>query len=93
MSENRATEDRVDPDIRRFVDAVTKAYAAHTPEGQLSLAARRAVAERVRQPWRQGGPAMAATIETTVAGLRARIHRPVEARLRCCRSTRPLAGS
>ncbi len=80
MSEGGATAgDRVDPDIRRFVEAVIAAYAAHATEGRASLDARRAVAERVRQPWREGGPAMAATIETALDGLRLRVHRPTEA--------------
>lgn len=74
-----AADDGLDPDIRRFVDAVTRAYAAHAREGQGSIAARRAVAERVRQPWREGGPVMAATMETSVAGVRVRVYRPAEA--------------
>ena len=73
-----AGKDPVDPEIRRFVQAVTDAYAAYATEGAASIAARRAVAERVRRPWREEGPAMAATIETTVQGRRVRVHRPVE---------------
>jgi len=71
-------QDWVDPDIRRFVQAVAEAYAVHGTEGQ-DLVARREVAERVRRPWREGGPAMAATMEAVVGGVRMRVHRPAEA--------------
>jgi acetyl esterase len=74
-----AREDPVDPEIRRFIRAITDAYAAHADEGKTSMAARRAVAERVRQPWREGGAAMAATVEAAVNGRRVRVHRPIEA--------------
>ncbi|MDT8760921.1 alpha/beta hydrolase [Sphingomonas psychrotolerans] len=73
-----AGKDPVDPEIRRFVQAITDAYALYASEGAASIAGRRTVAERVRQPWREGGPAMAATIEATVQGRRVRVHRPIE---------------
>ncbi|WP_062184053.1 alpha/beta hydrolase [Sphingopyxis sp. C-1] len=69
--------DMADPDIRRFVDAINAAYAEHgAPEGA-SMAARRAVAERVRKPWREGGPIMAERREIDMGGVRLRLHRPV----------------
>lgn len=69
--------DMADPDIRRFVDAINAAYAEHgAPEGA-SMAARRAVAERVRKPWREDGPIMAEQSEIDMGGVRLRLHRPV----------------
>jgi acetyl esterase len=35
------------------------------------------VAERVRQPWREGGPIMAESVDLDMAGIRLRLHRPV----------------
>ncbi|HZZ35185.1 MAG TPA: alpha/beta hydrolase fold domain-containing protein [Caulobacteraceae bacterium] len=49
----------IDPEIARFVAAVQVGYAAHPDLAARSPAERRAVAERVREPWRKGGPAMA----------------------------------
>lgn len=69
--------DMADPDIRRFVDAVNAAYAEHGAPAGASMAARRAVAERVRKPWREGGPIMAETRELDMGGVRLRLHRPV----------------
>jgi acetyl esterase len=51
--------DPMEPDIRRFVDAVTAAYARHPNFDTLTLTARRAVAEQVRAPWAAGGPGLA----------------------------------
>lgn len=67
----------VDADIRRFVDAINAAYAAHAAPADAGLPARRAVAERVRQPWREGGPKMATSIDMDMDGIRLRLHRPV----------------
>lgn len=65
----------VDPDIRRFVDAIAAAYAARgAPTG---LAARRQIAEQVRKPWREGGPIMAESVDLDIGGVRLRLHRPV----------------
>ncbi|MBB6425054.1 alpha/beta hydrolase [Sphingopyxis sp. JAI128] len=69
--------DMADPDIRRFVDAINAAYAEHGAPAGTSMAARRAVAERVRKPWREGGPIMAETRELDMGGVRLRLHRPV----------------
>lgn len=76
MSETQpAVTDDVDPDIRRFVEAINAAYAK---EGTASNPVeRRAIAERVRKPWREGGPAMAETVEFDMDGVRLRLHRPV----------------
>lgn len=69
--------DMADPDIRRFVDAINAAYVEHGAPPGASMAARRAVAERVRKPWREGGPIMATSSEMDMGGVRLRLHRPV----------------
>lgn len=71
-------DDLADPDIRRFVDAINAAYVEHGAPPGASMAARRAVAEHVRKPWREGGPIMATTREMDMGGVRLRLHRPVE---------------
>lgn len=70
-------DDMADPDIRRFVDAINAAYAEHGAPADASMATRRAVAERVRRPWREGGPIMAESREMDMGGVRLRLHRPV----------------
>jgi acetyl esterase len=71
--------DGLDPDIRRFVNGVQQGYAQYPDFDTLPLKERRAVAEKVRAPWRSGGPAMERTVDTAIAGVRARIHIPVNA--------------
>lgn len=74
--------DLVDPDIRRFVDAINAAYVAHAAPPGSDMATRRSVAERVRKPWREGGPIMAESVDMNMDGIRLRLHRPVaEAKL------------
>lgn len=70
--------DALDPGIRRFVSALQQGYAQYPSFESLSLPERRSVAEKVRAPWRAGGPRMARTVETNIGGTRARIHIPVE---------------
>lgn len=70
-------DDMADPDIRCFADAIKASYAAHAPSAGASLAVHRDVAERVRKPWRDGGPIMASCIELDMSGIRLRLHRPV----------------
>jgi acetyl esterase len=74
----RIDVDELDPDIRRFVTAVQQGYAQHPGFDALPLAQRRSVAESVRAPWRSGGPRMERSVDTTIAGVRARIHIPVK---------------
>lgn len=69
-------DDPIDPDIRRFVDAINAAYADHADRASESMAARREVAELVREKWRSGGPEMAESRELEMNGLRLRLHRP-----------------
>lgn len=66
----------IDPDIRRFVDALNHGYGQFENFGSLALDARRRAAEQIRAPWREGGPVMASTTEVDVAGVTLRIHRP-----------------
>lgn len=72
--------DELESGVRQFVDQVTKAYADLKPPGPYDVVAARAVAERVREPWRQGGPAMHQTREVLVptrhGEVRIRLHRP-----------------
>jgi acetyl esterase len=70
-------EDMADPDIRRFVDAINAAYTEHGAPAGASMSTRRAVAERVRKPWREGGPIMSESHELDMGGVRLRLHRPV----------------
>ncbi len=76
------SRDAWDPEVREFVETMGKAWKSYPDFMTLSPAEARAVAEKVRAPWRQGGPAMARTMERTIptsAGpLRLRIHHPHE---------------
>lgn len=75
------TDDRLDPEIRAFVEAVNADWQRHPPLASLSIAAARDVAEQVRGRWTSGGPIMAETrdimVETGAGSLRVRRHRPV----------------
>jgi acetyl esterase len=70
----------IDPDLRRFMAMTAAAYAGHPDVSALPLPEARKVFEKVREPWRAGGPVMAATrdltVETRHGGVRARIHDP-----------------
>jgi acetyl esterase len=74
---NRPT---LDPEIAEFVRTMQSAWASHPPFTTLSPPEARAVAEVVREPWRQGGPSMARTFERQVATpsgpLRIRVYDP-----------------
>ena len=70
----------VDPDILRFVTLVNADYARHTGGRTLSVPEMREVAEKVRAPWRAGGPKMRAVTEhvaqTGCGPVRLRIYDP-----------------
>ena len=72
--------DDLDPDIRRFVAETSAAYAAGGPFATLSFPEQRTLAEAVRAPWRQGGPAMARTedllVDTPHGPVKVRLHHP-----------------
>jgi acetyl esterase len=74
--EAMAEQDDVDPEIRAFIAALNHGYGQFSDFDALPLPERRAAAETVRERWRAGGPAMAETIDTVIAGCRARLHRP-----------------
>ena len=76
-TEALAEHDDVDPEIRSFIAALNHGYGQFSDFDALPLPERRAAAEMVRERWRAGGPTMAETTETTIAGCRARIHHPV----------------
>src|SRR5215470_9207203 len=72
--------DPLDPQIRRFVSALAEGWAQFPDDGSRSIVEMRRIAEIVRRPWRQGGPAMAATsdmlLPTRRGDVRVRLHRP-----------------
>jgi acetyl esterase len=72
--------DDIDPQVREFVRRVAAGYLDVMGDAELDMAERRAAAEIVRAPWREGGPAMASTDERRVgpSAVRVRIHRPNE---------------
>ncbi|WP_239000563.1 alpha/beta hydrolase [Novosphingobium pentaromativorans] len=71
--------DDVDPQIRDFLNRMFASSAALGSRPGLSAPERRAIAERQREPWVRGGPAMHASEELRVgqSQVRVRIHRPV----------------
>jgi acetyl esterase len=75
----RVEPDVLDPDIRRFVTALQEGYSCFPNFDTLPMHERRRAAEQVRAPWRTGGPTMWRSLDTEIAGLRGRIHIPVEA--------------
>lgn len=70
----------LDPEIKRFIDDVIAAGRRLTAGRVLDWPQKRQIAEASRLPWRQGGPQVARTTETTidseVGPLRLRIHDP-----------------
>ena len=72
--------DPLDPQIRRFVSELTQAWERYPETGTRSIVEMRRIAEKVRAPWREGGPAMAVTRElqvpTAQGDVRIRIYRP-----------------
>lgn len=58
---------RIDPEVATFVDQVQQGFARHPDLARMSFAEQRAVAEQVRAPWRQGGPAMDRTWDRVVS--------------------------
>jgi acetyl esterase len=72
--------DALDPQIRRFVDELAQAWARYPAADTLTIPEMRRIAEEIRAPWRQGGPAMASTREhlvpTAQGDVRVRIYSP-----------------
>ena len=70
-------ESDLDPDILRFAKKVAADYEANAIVGTPTLDTRRALAEKVRTPWRTGGPVMASTHDLMVNDdFAVRIHIP-----------------
>ena len=70
--------DDVDPQVRQFVDAINEGYVAAEKTSSGTLEERRAIGERVRQPWIAGGPKMAETTDFEAHGVRCRLYRPID---------------
>ncbi|MBN8843140.1 MAG: alpha/beta hydrolase [Sphingomonadales bacterium] len=70
----------IDPEIRLFLNEMKARWAQHPPFETLDFPQQRAVSEKVRERWAEGGPVMAETIEREfdagAGALRLRIHRP-----------------
>ncbi len=70
----------LDPAVREFILRTGAEHARHAAGRTLSPAEAREVAEKVRAPWRAGGPSMHATeervVDTAAGPLRLRIHDP-----------------
>lgn len=78
MPETRPREnDPVDPDIREFLRITSRDYARFSSEADGGAAARRLIAEKVRAPWRAGGPGMAKTQDLFLpSGVGVRVYTP-----------------
>jgi acetyl esterase len=78
-----AAADDIDPQIQIFVNAITDAYAGFGFSAERTVVESREIAERVRAPWRQGGPVMAETLERDIptphGPVRVRLYKPVKA--------------
>lgn len=83
LPSDRATEDELAPDMRRFRHWLAAAYAAHPALDSVSLPEARQIAERVRAPLTHGGPVMVHArerrIDTAHGSLRLRLHVPTAA--------------
>ncbi len=74
-------DSRVEAGVARFVAQVMRDFASGAEGGALSLPEQRALSERVRAPWRAGGPEMARQREhfakTPVGRVRLRFLEPI----------------
>jgi len=72
--------DELNPDMRRFQQVLTAAYAAHPPLASVALAEARQIVEQVRAPLAQGGPTMVQRderqVDTPYGAVRVRVFRP-----------------
>ena len=72
--------DDLDPEICSFAAEMAHAYARYPAFDQVPPSEARQIAEKVRLPWRQGGPVMHQSEElhlpTPHGAVRVRIHRP-----------------
>jgi acetyl esterase len=83
LPSDRALDDELPPDMRRFQQWLAAAYAQHAALDSVSLPEARRIAERVRAPLTQGGPAMVRTrelqVDTPHGPVRVRVHVPTAA--------------
>ncbi len=56
----------INSEIAEFVRRVQADWTSHPPFATLPISQARAIAEQVREPWRQGGPVMASTVDLSV---------------------------
>ena len=79
-SGKRPDRPELDPEIAVFVERMSAAWAEHPPFATLPIEEARRVAEKVRAPWRDSGPAMASISEhdvpTSTGPLRTRLYNP-----------------
>jgi acetyl esterase len=72
--------DVIDPEVKIFVDDISQGYSQFPSFDDMTPDECRAVAEKVRAPWRVGGPEMASTRELQVPfegrGVRIRVYDP-----------------
>ncbi len=70
----------LDPDIRRFIAAMSQAFARYPDFNDLPPPKMRQACEQVRAPWAAGGPVMThrldRTVPTPVGQVRVRVHNP-----------------
>ena len=80
MQDIAGAEEALDPEIRAFATEMKAGFSRYPPFDRLTFAEARLVAEAVRRPWREGGPAMASIderrIATNAGDVRIRIYRP-----------------
>ncbi|WP_166016185.1 MULTISPECIES: alpha/beta hydrolase fold domain-containing protein [Chelativorans] len=70
----------IDPEISLFLERLREGWSRHPPLSAVSSAEARWIAEIVREPFRQGGPVMAETLELLIptrhGDMRARLYDP-----------------
>lgn len=64
----------IDPAIAGFVRAIQDGYAAYPDFASRTLSEQRAISEKIRRPWRIGGPAMARCEDMLAIGPLGRVH-------------------
>ena len=70
----------IDPQVRRFIDAIGAAWRQHASLPTLTYPQQRQIAELVRAPWAAGGPVMTSSVDIDVpsksGSVRVRVHDP-----------------
>ncbi|MCP1727591.1 acetyl esterase [Natronospira proteinivora] len=80
--QKKPATDGLDAEIREFMDIMIKDAAGHPPLDELPLPEARNLAEKLRTPWRKGGPEMTRALDchapTRHGPIRLRVHYPHE---------------